>query len=201
MSRPAAPTNFSGTYSGYLNAPITGPLSTGQYPGIIPKNNLGGLFGIRPTPPQFYSQQEPVYADMNTNARQQYKRALAHTVPAQFAARGLEQLVSPTTLKYVTSTGHGYAVSQNFNYIEPVPSSMYVDIKKSYAVGKSSYKVGLPAQTPISTKNYYPSGVRSSLRRARSGGSVAPKKKGAIENTSLRNGRINSWGSIVRSDY
>lgn len=198
MSRPAAPTNFSGTYSGYLNAPIIGPLSTNQYPGIIPKNNLGTIFGIRPTPPQFFSQQEPVNSDMSTNSRQQYKRALANSIPRITAEKAIEQLVSATTLKYVTSTGHKYAVSSNFNYIEPMQSSVYVDIKKAYAVGKSSY---LPKPGLFSTKNYQPSGTRTSLRRVRSGGCVAPKKKGAIENTSLRSGGINSWGSIVRSDY
>ena len=131
MSRPAAPTNFSGTYSGYLNAPIIGPLSTNQYPGIIPKNNLGTIFGIRPTPPQFFSQQEPVNSDMSTNSRQQYKRALANSIPRITAEKAIEQLVSATTLKYVTSTGHKYAVSSNFNYIEPMQSSLYVDIKKA----------------------------------------------------------------------
>ena len=72
---------------------------------------------------------------------------------------------------------------------------------RAMAVGKSSYKVGLPNEAPYSTKNYYPSGTRSSLRRARSGGCVAPKKKGAIENYSLRNGQVCAWGSIVRSTY
>ena len=78
---------------------------------------------------------------------------------------------------------------------------MYVDIKKSNAVGQSSYKVNLPNDAPISTKNYYPSGTRSTIRRMRSGGCVAPKKKGAIENTSLRNGAVCAWGSIVRQNY
>ena len=36
---------------------------------------------------------------------------------------------------------------------------------KANAVGKSSYKVGLPANAPYSTKNYYPSGVRVLLLR------------------------------------
>jgi hypothetical protein len=88
-----------------------------------------------------------------------------------------------------------------FFYIAPVASSMHIDKLKRNAVGKSSYKVGLPQAAPISTKNYYPSGTRTSLRRARSGGCVAPKKKGAIENTSLSNGRVCGWGSLVRQNY
>jgi hypothetical protein len=87
------------------------------------------------------------------------------------------------------------------NYIEPIPSSMYVNIRKSNAVGQSAYKVNLPNSAPISTKNYFPSSTRSSLRRARSGGCTAPKKKGAIENTSLRNGAVCAWGALPRQNY
>lgn len=201
MSRGAVPTNLSGGFGGYLREPIKGPLSTNQYPGIVSMNNMGVLFGTRPTPPQFYPMQEPVYADMNTNARAYYRRSLAYPVKEQFLSRAEQRLISPTVTKNLISAGRSYQVSQNFNYIQPMQSSMYVDAKKGYAVGKSSYKVGLPAAAPISTKSYFPTEVRTSLRRARSGGCVAPKKKGAIENHSLTNGRVCSWGSIPRSTY
>ena len=56
-----------------------------------------------------------------------------------------------------------------------VSSSMYVSKRKSIAVGKSSYKVGLPNSAAYSTKNVSNS---SNLQRCRSGGCVAPKKKG-----------------------
>jgi hypothetical protein len=88
-----------------------------------------------------------------------------------------------------------YNVSGHTNYINPVDSSLYIQKKRSNAVGKSTYKIGLPAEAPYSTKNYYPSGVRTSIRRVRSGGCVAPAKKGAIENTSLRNGQVCAWGA------
>ena len=78
---------------------------------------------------------------------------------------------------------------------------MYTDIKKSIAVGKSAYKVGMPLNAPISTKNYYPSGTRSALQRARSGGCSAPKKKGSIYNTSLTQSGINGYGSLPRQGY
>jgi len=64
------------SYNGYVNAPITGPLSTNQTPTQIPYHNYGILKGIRPTPPQFYPSQEPVYADMNSNMRKQYLRTV-----------------------------------------------------------------------------------------------------------------------------
>ena len=71
----AVSTNIgSMSYNNYVNAPITGPLSTNQTPCQIPYHSYGTLVGIRPTPPQFYPSQEPVYADMNTNARHQYLR-------------------------------------------------------------------------------------------------------------------------------
>ena len=51
------------SYDNYVNAPIVGPLSTNQYPSVIPYHSYGTLAGIRPTPPQFLPSQEPVYAE------------------------------------------------------------------------------------------------------------------------------------------
>ena len=55
-------------YSGYINTPINGPLSTNQYPCSMPYHSYGILTGQRPTPPQFFPGQEPVYTEMSTNA-------------------------------------------------------------------------------------------------------------------------------------
>ena len=76
MTTPYSVTTAKGSmsYNNYVNAPITGPLSTNQYPCAIPYHNYGTLSGVRPTPPQFFPSQEPVYAEMSTNARQQYLR-------------------------------------------------------------------------------------------------------------------------------
>jgi hypothetical protein len=87
------------------------------------------------------------------------------------------------------------------NYIAPLPGSMYTNVKKSIAIGKSVYKVGLPLSAPISSKNYDTNVTNSARRRARSSGSVAPKKKGSIYNTSLTQSGINGWGSIPRQNY
>jgi hypothetical protein len=187
------------SYNNYVNAPITGPLSTDQTPCHMPYHSYGVLAGIRPTPPQFYSSQEPVYADMNTNARHQYLRTSA-TKKAL-----VEQMIlakkSPVLAYQMYTSNRQVPVSTHMNYIPPIPSSMYVNILKSNAVGQTAYKVNLPNSAPTSTKTYYPSGTRSSLRRARSGGCIAPKKKGAIENTSLSNGAVCAWGSLVRQNY
>jgi hypothetical protein len=196
----AVSTNIgSVSYNNYVNTPITGPLSTNQYPGIIPYHSYGVLNGIRPTPPQFYPTQEPVYAEMNSNARKQYLRtAISQTVKAKQLYLGK---MSVPQAYIINSSQRQVPISSHTNYIPPIDSSLYVNIVKSNAVGQTAYKVNLPNSAPISTKNYYPSGVRSTIRRARSGGCTAPKKKGAIENHSLSNGRTCGWGSIVRQNY
>lgn len=196
----AVSTNIgSVSYNNYVNSPITGPLSTNQTPSQIPYHSYGTLTGLRPTPPQFYSMQTPVDAQMNTNARHQYLRtSVSNSELAKQIALG--KMSAPIGYQ-INSSGRMVATSSHTNYIPPIQSSLYVNIAKANAVGQSSYKVNLPNSAPISTKNYYPSGARSSLRRARSGGCVAPAKKGAIQNTSLSNGRTCAWGSIVRQNY
>jgi hypothetical protein len=190
----------SQTFQGFVNAPVTGPLTTNKYPFSMAYHSYGSLTGQRPTPPQFYSSQEPVYAEMNTNARSQYLRATSLSSQQKASQDALGKLSAPVN-KVIPSSQRQVAVSSHVNYIEPKPSSMYTDIKKSIAVGKSAYKVGLPLNAPISTKNYYPSGTRSALQRARSGGCSAPKKKGSIYNYSLTQSGINGYGSIPRQTY
>lgn len=196
----AVSTNIgSVSYNNYVNAPITGPLSTNQFPCVMPYHSYGILPGIRPTPPQFYPMQEPVYADMNSNMRKQYLRtAISQTVKAQQLALGKMSIPQSYV---INSSQRQVPVSTHTNYIPPIPSSLYVNIVKSNAVGQTAYKVNLPNSEPTGTKSYYPSGTRSTIRRARSGGCVAPKKKGAIENYTLTNGKVCAWGSIVRQNY
>ena len=185
-------------YDNYVNSRITGPLSTNQYPCAIPYHSFGTLVGIRPNPPLFYPSQEPVAADQFTNSRRQFFRT-AESAESLKIQR--EKSLNSTGIFTSKSSQRQYNVSTHMNYIQPVDSSLHIQKKRAAAVGKSSYKVGLPVEAPYSTKNYYPSGTRTSIRRARSGGCVAPKKKGAIENYSLRNGQVCAWGSIVRSTY
>jgi hypothetical protein len=196
----AVSTNIgSVSYNNYVNAPITGPLSTSQTPCQIPYHNYGILTGIRPTPPQFYPMQEPVYAAMNSNMRKQYLRtAISQSVKTQQTTLGK---MSAPQAYIINSSQRQVPVSSHTNYIPPISSSMYVNIVKANAVGQTAYKVNLPTTSPTGTKSYYPSGTRSTIRRARSGGCVAPKKKGAIENTSLSNGQVCAWGAIVRQNY
>lgn len=222
MTTPYSVTTSIGSvsYNGYVNAPIVGPLSTNQYPNAQPYHSYGTLTGKRPTPPFFYSQQEPVYANMISNPRQEYLRVSPKRddINSPNIRKGLDKyiqqgvldaslqntgLLNPSTpsMKYSSSTGKRFAVSTHTNYIQPIPSSMYVNILKRNAVGKSGFKVGLPLDAAITTKNYYPSGVRTRLRRARSGGCTAPAKKGSVYNYSLQNGAVCGWGSLPRQNY
>jgi hypothetical protein len=205
----------SQAYSGYLNTPITGPLSTNNYPNAMPYHSFGTLTGQRPTPPQFFPSQEPVNADMSVNSRAQYLRATDLSSKTRALENAIGKASSPVVFTSYSSQRQ-FAVSSHVNYISPISSSMFVTIKKSIAVGKSAYKVGLQSapfdpysnktiaqlqlEAPISTKSYYPSGTRSALQRARSSGCTAPKKKGSIYNTSLRPA-LGSWGALPRQGY
>lgn len=187
----------SQSFQGFVNAPINGPLTSSQYPGNIPYHSHGILTGLRPTPPQFKT---PINSNMGTNPRAQYLRTnfLSRQEKANQDALGKRSL---PMAKISSSTQRQYATSSHTNYIAPIASSMRTDVIKSVAIGKSSYKVGLPLEAPISTKSYDNNLRRSALRRARSAGSTAPKKKGSIYNTSLTQPGINGWGSIPRMNY
>lgn len=189
----------SQAYSGYVNTPITGPLSTNNYPFTMAYHSYGTLTGKNPTPQQFFPSQEPVYSDMSVNARAQYLRATGISAKTKAQQDALGKQSPPVTFTSWSSQRQ-IPVSSHVNYIAPIPSSMLTDIRKSMAVGKSGFKIGLPLDAPTSTKNYYPSGTRSALQRARSGGCSAPKKKGSIYNTSLRPA-LGAWGALPRQGY
>lgn len=188
------------TFSGYVRAPINGPLDSSQYPSAMPYHSYGILTGQRPTPPQFYPGQEPVNSVMNTNARAQYLRATDLTTLQKSIQDALGKQSRPLT-KVSYSSNRQYAVSSHMNYIAPVDYSLYLNQLKSVSIGQSAYKVGLALDEPIGSKSYDTSYRRSALRRARSGGCTAPKKKGSIYNTSLRQPGISAWGSLPRQNY
>lgn len=198
MTTPYAVTTSKGSvlYNNYVNGLVTGPLSTDQTPSQLPYHKNGMLSGLRPTPPQFFPMQEPIYSDMNTNSRQRYLRTSCKSsdIAKQIA---LGKMSSPIGYQ-IHSSQRKVNVSSHTNYIPPLDSSLRLSEIKSNAIGKSAYKIGLSNSEQITTKNYYPSGTRSALRRARSSGCTAPKKKGAIENTSFN---VGGWGSVVRQTY
>lgn len=188
-------TGFSG---GYATSPILGPLNSAQTPLQMAPHNLGVLTGLRPNPPQFYPSDG---ASQFSNARHQYFRtASANKMPRPTGIQG-NSLPIPSTSVFIAGTQKSYNVSQSTKYIAPQSSSLYLSRIKSEAVGKSSYKQGLPLEAPLSYKNYNNNDVKTALRFSRAGGAVAPAKKGSIYNTSLAT-VSNPWGAGgVRSTY
>lgn len=172
----------SQSFSSYLNSPVTGPLNSSQYPTAMPYHSYGVLTGLRPTPVQFG---DPVDSNMNVIARRNYVASTSFTVQEKMEQDKLGKLSNPS-VKTTYSSQRRFPVSSHVNYIKPIDSSSRIDILKSRAIGKSSYKIGLPVEAPSSTKSYDTNYVHSRLNRVRSSGSVAPKKKGSIFNTSLR---------------
>ena len=85
-------------------------------------------------------------------------------MPAKFYPSAGSNMFSIARSVYSNDAGGG----QNF-----FDSSQHTYLKKNNAIGKSSYTNNNLA---FSSKNN--NDVRSSLRKVRSGGSVAPKKKG-----------------------
>ena len=199
MSTPYGISTSQGTNTNdNVRSLVIGPLSTNQYPGTIPYHSYGTLVGIKPNPPLFYPSQEPVDSDQNLNARHQYYRT-AESVQSLAIQREREIARANGGSFFNYSTGVQHPTTGHMNYIKPLDSSSHIQKLRAGAVGKSGYKIGLPIDAPYTTKNYYPSGVQSSLRRARSSGCTAPKKKGAIQNNSFTNGL--GWGSIPRQTY
>jgi len=191
-----ASTNIgSSSYSNYVNTPINGPLSRNRAPRQMPYHSYGVLSGTNPSPAQFYPMQSPPDAQMNTNARQRFLRtAITPQMLQQQIALGKQSLAYAHN---IYSSRRQTPLSSHINYIPPTQSSLYVDFLKAKAIGKTAYKVGLIVNTSVGTKSYCPSSTTSSLRRSRSGGCTAPKKKGALENTSLTNGKLANFGMSI----
>jgi hypothetical protein len=79
-------------------------------------------------------------------------------------------------------------------------SSDVIQLKRINAIGQSSTKQGLPADAPLnfssqSKANWSNTTRNSRLQRCRSGGCVAPKKKGAVANTFKSGGRSAATGT------
>jgi hypothetical protein len=168
MTTPYGISTSNGTFTGNVGSAVVGPLTTNNAPNAMSQHNYGVLSGSRPTPPQF------ACSDTNTLARHQYFRTAES---ANSLAIQRERALAKKNSMFSYSTGVKHQTSGHMNYIAPMDSSSHIDRLKSRAVGKS---IQLPNLGPVSTKVFTPSDTRASLRRARSSGCVAPKKKGAI---------------------
>jgi hypothetical protein len=151
--------------NGYLYTQAYGPLSH-QYPFAMPPHSSGNLIGLRPNPPSFYpSDNTGEYA----NSRYNYYRTIPSTKP----------------------TAHDFDIQTKKKKIcGNNSSSLNTDYLKKVAIGKSSYKIGLPNTADLTYRSYNKNDVKQALQKVRSSGSVAPKKKGAIQNHFLKNSGI-----------
>lgn len=88
-----------------------------------------------------------------------------------------------TILKFSKTTGTKLS-AYSLNKSIPSSSSQHIQSRRARAVGKSSIITtrDTPRDTTMGYKNYDKNDVRSAISRTRGGGSVAPKKKGAIRN-------------------
>jgi len=179
-----------------LSFNLFNPLGINRTPLAMGKHNYGILAGVHPNPPQFGVADG---ASEFSNARHQYLRTASY-VESSKTGTDLFSRLKPTSV-FNAGTQRSYLLSQSTKYIEPTQSSLYISTRKSRAVGKSSYKQGLPSSAPLSYKNYNTNDVKNALRSSRAGGCVAPAKKGSIFNTSLCNGRTCARGSIVSQTY
>ena len=171
-----------------VSSQIIGPLTSSQSPNVSGVKNLGVLNGVHPNPPKFYP------ADSTgdfSNARLQYSKT-ANSIKQQMIARARVLESSRPNTIYSMSTQRPHSVSTHTNYIPPQDSSLYISSRKSKALGKSSYKQGLPAEAPLSFKNYNRNDTNHALKRARSGGCVAPPKCGSIFNKSCTKSTCNN---------
>lgn len=165
--------------SDYVTARVIGPLSH-QYPSAMPPHDSGNLNGRRPNPPLFYpSNNSSEYA----NSRYDYFRTLPSSKPS--------------------TINDFYAYNKKFKmYGNTNASSLNTSRLKTIAIGKSSYKIGLPYEDVLTFRNYNRNDVKQALKRTRSAGCVAPKKVGAIENYSLKNPGICCLSSAnILSDF
>ena len=185
-------------YNNYLMAQTRGPLNSSQTPGQMEYHSKGVLSGVHPNPPQYYPSDN---SSEFSQARRQYWET-SSTVQQQALAKAKVIEENQKNNYYSTATNKNFLVSTHMNYITPPPSSMRTSILKSKAIGKSSYKIGLPSIAPMTYKNYNANDVRTIVGRVRRAGCVAPAKKGALENhTCTAGGGICNVGAFTGQGY
>jgi hypothetical protein len=114
-------------------------------------------------------------------------------MPQKFYPSSNDSMFSNARSSYSKDAGGGTLLSGNND------SSQHIQLKKLNAIGKSSM-----ITTPVSFQGQAvkrDSYRNSALARVRGGGSVAPKKKGAIENTFKSGGGSRLTGSGNRQIF
>ena len=159
--------------NGYLIAPVVGPLSH-QFPSAMPPHSSGNLNGRHPNPPSFYPSDN---TGNYSNSRYNYYRTIPST---KITAQDFEIMAKKRKM------------NNNNN-----SSSLKTEYLKKVAIGKTSYKIGLPYEADLTYRSYNKNDVKQALSRTRSGGCIAPKKVGALENYSLKSSGICCISSVL----
>jgi hypothetical protein len=152
---------------------------------IKQRGNNGIQSCVAPAP----NQQYPTDQTGNVaNARASFMNSTNPNTPST------SKLASPNN--YTTSMFHSHyqrRVLAGKPIPVPICGDQYINMLKYNAIGRSAYKVGLPADAAYQTKNNDNTIRNIRRQRCRNGGCTAPKKKGAIENT------FQSGGSSILS--
>jgi len=190
---------LGGSYNAY---PVQGARNTSNTPAQMPQHNHGWLSGSHPNPPHFANDNA---SESFALQRAQYMRTT--TTQNNFGVGHITATSSSSSKPsshFVPALHRSFPMSQTTSYVAPKCASLYLHAKKSAAVGKSSFKIGLSDSAPLSYGKATDTNVaRSRLRRARSSGAVAPPKCRAVNNPSR--GSNSHWGANgvggVRATY
>lgn len=171
--------------------PVRFPLTVPKTPNSLSTIQHGELKGMRPTPYQFPI--VPLDSEESINSRAIYK----YSLPLKTNMIDYENARTLTPMKYhVSSLNRSFPVSiKKQNYTSPICSSQYSRLKKTIAIGKTDYKIGLPYNQPLSTKGVDRSYVQSKLRSVRNGGCTAPKKY-SIQYLNNRSGYLGAFHRV-----
>ena len=180
----------------YTAGPVRGALNTANMPLQMQQHNRGLLNGVCPNPPHFAN--DAMTASF-AHSRAEYRRT--RTTEDNFGVGKPvgAPIVAPSS-RFVAGLQRAFPLSQTCSYTPPQCASLYLHAKKSAAVGRSSMKTTLPPAAYLGYgKSVVAQDVKAAMRRARSGGCVAPAKSGSVFN-SFR-GNNSHWGAAAPSKY
>jgi hypothetical protein len=173
----------------YASAPVNGPLQH-KYPGIVKMVDNGVQYGHHINPPKFGVADNS--GDVSTG-RSVYLRT--NTTRHNMQTGTVDYATNKPTTQYSAELQKSFLVSQSKKYIGPKDASQFISAKKSASIGQSGITRN---NSLLSYKSYDNNFVKTQLMRCRSGGCVAPAKKGSIFNTYRTN---THWGAEPRSTY
>lgn len=122
--------------------------------------------------------QPTIHQTPSFSQRQVYNNSILSSVMASPHQGGVTDGTSnfSTNKKLFNNSVTNHGSKHTYN---DTSSSSYIQRRKANAIGKTSTKQGLATNSSLTYDNVNKNTVNQSLRRIRSGGSVAPAKKSA----------------------